>query len=138
MHDNVFDLFDRDHNGRIIKVKYRGAWQLVDNGYLYWGTTIAPMKTTMYRNETCWSEWLESIRKDVECTFGILKGRFRILKAGIRVHGVNSTDKILMTCCALHNLLIDIDGLSVEWNGMEKWDFMIKKKEMIYLLLYDV
>ena len=39
------------------------------------------------------------------------------LKASIRVHGVNFTDKIWMTCCALHNLLIDVDGLSNEWNG---------------------
>lgn len=27
-----------------------------------------------------WSKCVESNRKDVECTFGILKGRFRILK----------------------------------------------------------
>ena len=76
-----------------------------------------PYEKTVYRNETRWSKWLESMRKDVECTFGIMKGRFRILKAGIRMHGVNSTDKIWLTCCALQNLLIDVDGLSEEWLG---------------------
>ena len=45
------------------------------------------------------------------------EGKVQTLKAGTRVHGVNSTNKIWTTCCALHNLLIDIDGLSVEWNG---------------------
>ena len=25
-----------------MKVKYKGAWILVDNGYLNWGTTVAP------------------------------------------------------------------------------------------------
>ena len=57
------------------------------------------------------------MRKDVECTFGILKGQFRILKTGIRLHGVNNADNIWLTCCALHNMLLDIDGLLVEWEG---------------------
>mgnify|MGYP003331645556 FL=1 len=55
------------------------------------------------------------MRKDVECTFGTLKGRFRILKAGVRMHGVNICDQIWLTCCALHNMLLDKDGLSIEW-----------------------
>ena len=79
---------------------------LVDNGYLNWGTTIPPMKNTIYQDASRWSEWLESMRKDVECTFGILKGRWRILKSGIRLHGVDVADNIWMTCCALHNLLL--------------------------------
>ncbi len=45
------------------------------------------------------------MRKDVECTFGILKGRWRILKA----------DYIWLTCCALHNWLLDIDGMNEIW-----------------------
>ena len=89
----------------------------MDNGYLNWGNTIAPKKQTIFRNDARWSEWLESMRKDVECTFGILKGRWRILKAGIRLHGVNAADNVWLTCCALHNWLLDIDGLSLPWDG---------------------
>ena len=117
MNDNVFELMERSENDEIIKVKYRGAWLVVDNGYLNWGVTIAPIKKTMYITETRWSEWMESMRKDVECTFGILKGRFRILKAGIRFHGVEITDNIWMTCCALHNLLLEVDGVTGQWDG---------------------
>ena len=40
---------------------------------------------------------MESIRKDVECTFGILKGRFRILKAGMILHGVDVVNDIWKT-----------------------------------------
>jgi hypothetical protein len=32
-----------------------------------------------------WAEWLESIRKDVECVFGILKQRFRWLRNKVRL-----------------------------------------------------
>jgi Plant transposon protein len=58
---------------------------------------------------------LESMRKDVECTFGIRKGRFRILKIGIRLHSIESVDRLWKTCCALHNMLLDDDGLSTNW-----------------------
>ena len=112
LNDNIFELFEKGDDGSIIKVKYRGAWLLVDNGYLNWGITIPPMKQTLYITETRWSQWLESMRKDVECTFGILKGRWRILKAGIRVHGIDTADSIWMTCCALHNMLLEVDGNS--------------------------
>jgi hypothetical protein len=32
------------------------------------------------------------MQKDVECVFEILKGHFRILQTGIRVHGVKAAD----------------------------------------------
>ena len=59
------------------------------------------------------------MRKDVECTFGIMKGRFRILKSGIRLGGFEAADKVFLTCCALHNWLLTIDGLDKQWeNGV--------------------
>ena len=44
-----------------------------------------------------------------------MKGRFRILKTGIRMDGINAVDDIWFTCCALHNWLLNIDGLTGEW-----------------------
>jgi hypothetical protein len=32
------------------------------------------------------TEWLESCRKDVECTFGSVKQRFRVLKKAVNYH----------------------------------------------------
>ena len=55
------------------------------------------------------------MRKNAECTFGILKQRWRILKSGIRIHSIESADKIFKTCCALHNYLLDADGLDLPW-----------------------
>ena len=103
-------------NDDIEEVTIKGAYVIVDNGYLRWPTTIPPMKDTCNRSELRFSQWLESLRKDVECTFGILKGRWRILKTGIRCHNTEISDNIWMTCCALHNLLLDVDGLSKKWN----------------------
>ena len=55
------------------------------------------------------------MRKDVECTFGILKGRWRILKTGIRLESLEAADNIWFTCCALHNMLLEVDGLNKKW-----------------------
>ena len=45
----------------------------------------------------------------------IFIGRWRILKSGIRVHGIEAADNIWFTCCALHNMLLNIDGLNKKW-----------------------
>jgi hypothetical protein len=57
-------------------------------------------------------------RKNGECTFGILKGRWRILvKTGIRLNRVECADKTFLTCRALHNWLLETDRLSTSWNN---------------------
>ena len=78
LQDCMFELYDIDPCGNVFKQKYEGAWLIVDNGYLNWPTTVPPLKTSCSRVNVRFSQWLESIRKDVEYTFGILKGRFRI------------------------------------------------------------
>ena len=81
------------------------------------------------------------MRKDVECTFGILKRRFHILKTGICMDGVNIFDNIWFTCCALHNWLLDIDGLTGEWvNGVpvSDWEGTIGEHDDDYALNKDI
>ncbi len=48
-----------------------GVYLICDNGYIQWPTTICPNG----RLKECFSANLESVRKDVECVFGILKCR---------------------------------------------------------------
>ena len=104
-----------DAEQEVRKVKYQGAWVLVDNGNLSWSATVPPIKTACSCAEKRFSAWLESLRKDVECTFGILKGRWRVLKTGICLSGVQAADNIFLTCCSLHNWLLFIDGLDDQW-----------------------
>ncbi len=54
-------------------VKYRGGYVIVDNGFLCWSVNVPPFKVTNKIAEIHLSKWVESIRKDVECAFGILK-----------------------------------------------------------------
>ena len=52
-----------------------------------------------------------------------LKGCWRILKTPIRLRGVAKTDMIWKTCCALHNWLLEIDGLDTEWESGVRTDW---------------
>ena len=110
-----FTLFEYDSNKNIMEAHYNGGWLMVDNGYLDWSCTIPPMKRSLSYKFIRFSEWLESMRKNVECTFGIMKRRFGILKSGIRLFEVESCDELFLTCCALHNLLLFHDD-NDEWD----------------------
>ena len=121
--DNMFELEEHGLDGRIRKRKYKGAWVITDNGYLNWACTIPPFKEPVFKSEHDFTKWLESIRKDVECTFGILKGRFRQLKTGTRLHGIKATYRIWLTCCAMHNMLLDVDGLVEDCRNNGKSDY---------------
>ena len=116
LQDSEFELWSLV-DGVAVRTKYRGAWSLVDNGYHKWACMQAPTKLPLTAKETRLSEWIESFRKDSECVFGILKGRFRVLKTGIRLEGAQAADRIWLTCCALHNFLLEADGLSEPWEG---------------------
>ena len=64
-----------------------GSWLIM--GILSWSCTVPPLKDGFTYQHIRFSEWLESMRKDVECTFGILKGRFTVLRHGVHIlsHG---------------------------------------------------
>lgn len=114
--NNQFELYELGDDGvTVFKRSYRGSWILCDNGYLRRASMIPPSKTYSTIAEKNFSKWLESMRKDIECTFGILKGRWRILKCGTEIHGHKRTDQVWLTCCALHNFLLVEDGLDNNW-----------------------
>ena len=81
---------------------------------------MCPIKMSPYRFERLWSEWVESVRKDVECLFGILKGRFRLLRGGICFQHKDEIDNAVFTAAILHNMILTYDGLDyweeVDWN----------------------
>ncbi len=61
-----------------------------------------------------------------------------ILKAGVRIHGVDGVDEVWFTCCALHNWLLDIDGLNREWdNGVPTSDWKGTMGDMDFKGLHD-
>jgi hypothetical protein len=94
----------------------KGCYLVCDGGYLHWKTLICPFPTDDVGGRRGYFNGnLESIRKDVECTFGILKKRWRILDYGLPYYCLKKCEKIFHVCCMLHNMLLDLpedDGFS--------------------------
>lgn len=63
-----------------------------------------------------WGKHAESVRKDVECAFGRLKGRFRCLKIPARFESQETVADQFRACVCLHNMCHDWDGLGARWD----------------------
>ena len=70
--DEEYEIYI-DVDGVLSRSLVNGIYVACDGGYPLWPCLQCPMKHTSKDNEARWSKWLESVRKDVECTFGMLK-----------------------------------------------------------------
>lgn len=109
--DVEFELMNED--GDFIREK--GGYLLNDNGYHKWRATQCPLKHTLDPHAAKWSAQLESVRKDVEGLFGIMKVRWRFLKNPIELHHLHEVNNAVHTCFVLHNMLLEYDGLDKKW-----------------------
>ena len=96
-----------------------GAYLIIDGGYHKWAATQAAAKVTTSLNYTAWRTRVESVRKDIECFFGRLKARFRVLKTPISLKTMRAVDDVFFTCVALQNIILDWDH---EFNELTTWD----------------
>lgn len=110
--ENTYDIYDAD--GNVLTVA--GCYAICDNGYHKWPTMMEPTKRPRDDDDYNWSEMNESLRKDVECLFGILKQEFAILKYGCRFSSLSLVDDIFQTCCAMHNQRKVISGSDQPWD----------------------
>ena len=106
-----------------VPVTYQGAWLAVDGGYQKAACFIDPMHNRFAFPEVVFSEWLESVRKDVECAFGILKIRFRFLRNPVVYQEADLISNAFKTACMLHNMLLEYDGLNeIHWENIDPDD----------------
>ena len=80
---------------------------ICDGGYLRWLQSMCPyVNATAASAEGYYSSNLESVRKDVECTFEIMKKRCKILNNGLLYCDIKVCEKIFVTCSCLHSMLV--------------------------------
>lgn len=104
----TFQVYDSDGILRTCK----GVYFIVDGGYGQFSCLIPPIAYRTEMTDIYWSEFLESVRKDVECTFGILKMRWFILRKGFQFQSAKVFDNTFKTCCILHNMIL-------KWTGQD-------------------
>jgi hypothetical protein len=120
---------------------HRGVYLICDGGYHRWPVLINPYKDTIPGSAVMkFSGKLESVRKDIEGVFGILKKRFKFLKNFNVLQTQSGIDNAFATCCIIHNIQLEHDGYldrnltplpggleemlahkfgNLKWNGLE-------------------
>ena len=106
------------HSGERIMMK--GAYLIVDGGYLRWKCLQCGLSTSSDDDYVEWRMKMESVRKDIECYFGRLKQRFKIL----RIPTKQKIDDIMFTIVAIQNLLLNYTIAAechTSWEVQLKW-----------------
>ena len=88
----------------VIFVTVVGPYVIYDGGYHKWRVMQEPLKHAVDYIQVRWSKWVESVRKDIERVFGIMKKRFIILKHGTEYNTQSKCDYVFLACCMLHNV----------------------------------
>ena len=84
--------------------------------YHKWRILQEPLKHATAYSQIRWNKWLESVRKDIERVFGILKKRFLILKYGMEYNSQKKCDNVFLACCMIHNILHAHNGYGDQWD----------------------
>jgi hypothetical protein len=101
------DVVWEHHNllGRWLRT--RGVYFICDGRYLRWPDLICPFKHSgAATHKGYFSCTLESVRKDVECTFEILIKRWKILEYGICFDNIEVVERVFIVCSILHNMML--------------------------------
>ena len=124
MHGSLENIEYELYNEFGEKYKCKGGYILVDGGFLNHIVFIEPDKFRLNKDSVLFSEWLESVRKDVECFFGILKKRWWWFRNGICYHDTDVLSGAFKTVCTLNNMIMLFDQNSGKFdNGWENVDW---------------
>ena len=75
------------------------------------------------------------MRKDVECAFGILKIRFRLLRNPVVYQDADTISNAFKTACMLHNMLLEYDGLNeFNWENMDPDDDIVDDADPVVVV----
>ena len=97
-------------------------YSVVDNGYPKVRGLQCPIKACTTLQEVAYSERAESVRKDIEGCFGVLKGRWRMLRSRILFQSHEKVEVCFNSCCILHNMNLQDDGLDQVWTSDRTWE----------------
>jgi hypothetical protein len=86
---------------------YEGGYYLADKIYPEWATFVKSISRPQSEKDKLYSAKQESLRKDVECAFGVLQSRFDIVRRPARLWHREDVVNIMQACVILHNMIVE-------------------------------
>ncbi len=83
---------------------FAGVYLICDGGYHAWRIMQRCNVITSSEKFLRLFGRISSARKDVECTFGRVKNRFRCLKIPSLQQNLSDVNNVFVTCCIFHNM----------------------------------
>lgn len=90
---------------------------LVDGIYPRYSRFVKGIKEPISNEETAFTKWQESARKDIERAFGVLKNTWQFMDRPIHSHSLMDISARVTTCVILHNMLVS-DRIMQDYNSM--------------------
>ncbi|XP_071700636.1 uncharacterized protein [Rutidosis leptorrhynchoides] len=118
---NESDLFEDLLDGRAPEVRYTvngheftKGYYLVNDIYPEWATHVKSFKCPIEPKKNLkFKRFQEVARKDVERAFGVLQGRWVILKHPSRPFSINKIRRIMYTYVILHNMITEDNARNI-------------------------
>ncbi|XP_071694284.1 protein ALP1-like [Rutidosis leptorrhynchoides] len=90
--------------------QYTKGYYLADGIYPDWATLVKGFAFPTDDPRIKFTRFQASARKDVERAFGVLQGRFHILRLAARTISVNKMRRVMDCCIILHNMILEDQG----------------------------
>ena len=101
--DDLQQMFSGVKDGNVKHVY--GVYALVDGGYHFWRVLICGNSFASDVFSARFAKLLESVHKDPERFFGIIKKRFHSIDGGMRWRDPKQHHYAFCLCCMLHNMI---------------------------------
>ncbi|XP_071689093.1 uncharacterized protein [Rutidosis leptorrhynchoides] len=97
-------------------VDFDRGYYLADRIYPSWASFVKGFSSVVDAKRKYFTKKQFAARKDVERTFGILQGRWGILRQPARAYSENKIKRIMYGCIILHNMIIEDNGFNIAEN----------------------
>jgi len=101
-------------------VECSDCWIIVDGGYINSQYLICGYQSSPDRVKYKFTDWVASVRKDIECFFGRLKQRFRFFRNPITLPDKEDIDNAMVTACIIQNMILKEKGIGI-WQESVNW-----------------
>ncbi|GJW52942.1 ALP1-like protein isoform X1 [Tanacetum coccineum] len=97
---------------------YRKGYYLADDIYPAWSTFVKTFSVARDEKSLKFKRVQEAARKDIERAFGVLQGRWGIIRQPARAMQINTLKRIMYCCIILHNMILEDEGFEVYFRDM--------------------
>ncbi len=87
--------------------QYDTGYYLADGIYPNYAVFVKTISNPVGRKKYHFAQRQESVRKDVERAFGILKSRWAIIGRPSKLWSVDAMNVVIKTCIILHNMILE-------------------------------